>query len=119
MPDDIRTARLARRYRRWLLAYPRAYRRERGPEILATLLDAAGPSRSRPAAREAARLLRHGLGRRVGEFGRRAFVVAAFAAVLGGLSGIALGSWLSWRSVDPLAPDETTTVALARTALPG
>jgi hypothetical protein len=119
MPDDPRTARLASRYRTCLLAYPRAYRRERGPEILATLLDAAGPDRSRPAAREAALLLRHGLGRRVAEFGRRAFVVAAFAAVLGGLSGVALGSWLSWRDVDRLAPDETTTIGLAPTVLPG
>ena len=118
MHGDPRTERLARRYRRWLLAYPRAYRRERGPEILATLLDAAGSGQSRPAAREAALLLRHGLGRRVAEFGRRAFVVAAFAAVLGGLSGIALGSLLAWRAVDPLAPDETTTIDVARTVLP-
>ncbi len=119
MPDDARAARLARRYRHWLLAYPRAYRHERGPEILATLLDAAGPGRSRPAAREAALLLRHGLGRRVAGFGRRAFVVAAFAAVLGGLSGIALGSWLSWRDVDPMAPDRTAAIGLAHTVLPG
>jgi hypothetical protein len=119
MPDDIRTTRLARRYRRWLVAYPRAYRRERGPEIIATLLDAAGPDRSRPAPREAALLLRHGLGRRAAEAGRRAFVVAAFAAVLGGLSGIALGSWLAWRDVDPMAPDKTTAISLAPTVLPG
>lgn len=118
MPDDLRTTRLARRYRRWLLAYPRAYRHERGPEMLATLLDAADAGRSRPAAREAALLLSHGLGRRLAEFGRRAFVVAAFAAVLGGLSGIALGSWLSWRDVDPMAPDKATAVALAPTVLP-
>ncbi|MCU7728154.1 hypothetical protein ODJ79_30935 [Actinoplanes sp. KI2] len=119
MTDDPRSTRLARRYRRWLLAYPRGYRRERGPEILATLLDAAGPDRSRPPAREAALLLRHGLGRRIAETGRRAFVVAAVAAVLGGLSGIALGSWLAWRSVDPMAPDRTTAIGLARTVLPG
>ncbi|GIF23950.1 hypothetical protein BJ973_004563 [Actinoplanes tereljensis] len=118
MPDDIRIMRLARRYRRWLLAYPRTYRHERGPEILATLLDAADPGRSRPAAREAALLLRHGFGRRLAEFGRRAFVVAAFAAVLGGLSGIALGSWLAWRDVDPMAPDKTTVIGLAPTILP-
>ncbi|GAA0560516.1 hypothetical protein GCM10010172_49550 [Paractinoplanes ferrugineus] len=118
MPDDIRTARLARRYRRWLLAYPRPYRRERGPEILATLLDAADPGRSRPAPREAALLLGHGLGRRLAEFGRRAFVIAAVAAVLGGLSGIALGSWLSWRDVDPMTPDRSTAISLAPTVLP-
>ncbi|MCY1141116.1 hypothetical protein OWR29_24220 [Actinoplanes sp. Pm04-4] len=118
MPDDLRTMRLARRYRRLLVAYPRTYRRERGPEILATLLDAAGPGRSRPAAREAAVLLRHGLGRRLAEFGRRAFVIAAFAAVLGGLSGIALGSWLAWRDVDSMAPDKATVIGLAPTVLP-
>jgi hypothetical protein len=119
MPDDVRTTRLARRYRRWLLAYPRDYRRERGPEIIATLLDAADPDRSRPAAREAALLLRHGLGRRAAEAGRRAFVVATVAAVLGGLSGIALGSWLAWREVDPMAPDRATTLSLGQTVLPG
>jgi hypothetical protein len=52
-------------------------------------------------------------------FGRRALVVAAFAAVLGGLCGTALGSWLAWRTVDPMAPDRTTTIGLARTVLPG
>ncbi|WP_250036597.1 hypothetical protein [Paractinoplanes maris] len=119
MVDDTRTRRLTRGYRRWLMAYPRSYRRDRGPEILATLLDAAEPGRSRPAAREAARLLRHGLGRRVAEFGRRAFVVAAFAAVLGGLSGIALGSWLAWRDVDPMAPTRAAALRLAPTVLPG
>ncbi|MBL7253444.1 hypothetical protein [Paractinoplanes lichenicola] len=118
MPGDLSIARLERRYRRWLLAYPRAYRHERGPEILATLLDAADPGRSRPAPREAALLLRHGLGRRLAEFGRRAFVIAAVAAVLGGLSGIALGSWLAWRDVDPMAPGKATAIALAPTVLP-
>ncbi|WP_127498961.1 hypothetical protein [Actinoplanes solisilvae] len=118
MPDDTHTTNLERRYRRWLFAYPRAYRRQRGPEVLATLLDAAGPDRSRPSAREVSHLLRHGLSRRVAEFGRRAVVVAVIAAVLGGLSGIALGSWLAWRSVDPMTPDRATATTLARTVLP-
>ncbi|MBU2665308.1 hypothetical protein KOI35_17525 [Actinoplanes bogorensis] len=48
----------------------------------------------------------------------RAFVIAVVAAVLGGLSGIALGSWLSWRDVDPMAPDPATAIALAPTVLP-
>jgi hypothetical protein len=118
MPDDPRTALLERRYRRWLFAYPRRYRRERGPEILATLLESAEPNRDRPAARETARLLWHGLGTRLDGAGARAYVVASFAAVLGALSGIALGSWLSWSGVADLAPDKTTTARLARTALP-
>jgi hypothetical protein len=100
------------------LAYLRAYRRERGPETPARLLDAASLSRSRPAVREVTLLLRHGFGRRVAEFGRRAFVVAAFAAVLGGLSGIAFGSWLAWRNVNPMAPDKTTTIGLVHTVPP-
>ncbi|GIE28480.1 hypothetical protein Ait01nite_015250 [Actinoplanes italicus] len=118
MPDDTDTTGLERGYRRWLLAYPREYRRDRGPEILVTLLDAADPGRSRPAAREVAHLLRHGLSVRVAEVGRRAVVVAVIAAVLGGLGGIALGSWLAWRSVDPMTPDKATAMSLARTALP-
>jgi|GEM_PF-5001400 len=118
MPDDPRCPPLERRYRRWLLAYPRAYRRERGPEILATLLESAEPGRDRPAAREAARLLWHGLGARLAGAGARAYVVAAFAAVLGGLSGTALGSWLSWKDTPDLAPDKATAARLARTVLP-
>ncbi|MEU8819227.1 hypothetical protein [Actinoplanes sp. NPDC048796] len=52
-------------------------------------------------------------------FGRRAFVVATLAAVLGGLSGIALGSWLAWRAVPVKAPDAATAISVARTVLPG
>ncbi|MFF5075725.1 hypothetical protein ACFY36_01630 [Actinoplanes sp. NPDC000266] len=70
-----------------------------------TMLDTARPARSGPAA--------------LARFGRRAFVVAAFAAVLGGLSGIALGSWLSWRDVPSKTPGEATAISLARTVLPG
>jgi hypothetical protein len=119
MPEDTDTTSLERRYRRWLFAYPRAYRQGRGAEILATLLDAAEPGRSRPPAREVVYLIRHGLSVRAAEVGRRAVVVAVVAAVLGGLSGIALGSWLSWRDVDPMTPDRTTAMSLARTVLPG
>jgi len=48
---------LERGYRRLLRAYPRAYRRHRGEEMLATLLEAAPPGRSRPTRDEAADLL--------------------------------------------------------------
>ncbi|BCJ47737.1 hypothetical protein GCM10010168_20960 [Actinoplanes ianthinogenes] len=70
-------------------------------------------------ARQAAPPLRGGLGRWVAAFGRRAFVVAGLAAVLGALSGLALGSWLAWRDVDALAPDRATAIRLAPTVLPG
>lgn len=46
-------------------------------------------------------------------------MVAAFAAVLGGLNGIALGSWLAWRDVDSMAPDRTTAINFAQAVLPG
>jgi hypothetical protein len=64
-------------------------------------------------------VVRHGLARRVAGAGRRAFIVAAVAAVLGGLSGIALGSWLSWRDVDPKAPGRTAALSVAQSVLPG
>jgi hypothetical protein len=49
---------LARRYRRWLLAYPAEYRRARGDELVATLLDLAEPDRTHPAAPEVFAMLR-------------------------------------------------------------
>lgn len=45
-------------------------------------------------------------------------VVVTVAAVLGALSGIALGSWLSWRDVDRLAPSPAASSAIARAVLP-
>lgn len=48
---------LARRYRRLLSAYPGTYQRERGDEILATLLDMSAPGRRWPAPREVAGIL--------------------------------------------------------------
>jgi hypothetical protein len=57
---------LERRYRRLLLAYPKAYRAERGDEIVGTLLDAAPPDRRRPAVRQAAALIFGGLRVRLG-----------------------------------------------------
>ncbi|WP_436525487.1 hypothetical protein [Actinoplanes sp. HUAS TT8] len=48
-------------YRRLLLAYPRFYRRERGLEILTTLMDAAEPGQTRPSRSEAMHLLLIGL----------------------------------------------------------
>jgi len=57
---------IERRYRRLLLAYPADYRRERGEEIVATLLDGADPARSRPTTGEAADVVLGGLRRRLG-----------------------------------------------------
>lgn len=51
------TESLQRRYRRLLSAYPGSYQRERGDEIMATLLDMSAPDRRWPAPREVTGLL--------------------------------------------------------------
>lgn len=53
-------------YRRLLRAYPQDYRRERGDEIIGTLMEAAAPDQRRPTVREAAALTLRGLQARVG-----------------------------------------------------
>lgn len=63
------TTSLERRYRRLLRAYPAAYRRRRGDELLATLLEAAAPRQRRPTLRETLSLLGGGLSARAGVAG--------------------------------------------------
>jgi hypothetical protein len=52
---------LERRCRRLLRAYPRWYRRQRGDEMLATLLEASKPGQRRPSARDVRALIMGGL----------------------------------------------------------
>ncbi|WP_446211995.1 hypothetical protein [Micromonospora sp. IBSANI012] len=52
---------LEARYRLLLWAYPKRYRRERGAEMIGTLMEAAGPDQQRPTAREGAILVLRGL----------------------------------------------------------
>ncbi|GGN99139.1 hypothetical protein GCM10010112_92660 [Actinoplanes lobatus] len=80
-----------------------------------TLLDTGGPDQ----AQQPTPPQRGGRGRWIAGFGGRAFLVAILAALLGGLSGVALGSWIAWRDVDPMAPDRVTAIRLAPTVLPG
>jgi len=54
-------AHLERAYRRLLAWYPRAFRREKGPEILAVLLACAPDGQRRPGLAQAADLIRNGL----------------------------------------------------------
>jgi hypothetical protein len=63
--------RIERRYRLLLRLYPKAYREERGAEMLATLMEAAESGRARPAHREVAALLVNSLRVRVGAVGTR------------------------------------------------
>lgn len=60
------SATLERRYERLLRFYPAEIRRERGREMLATLLEVAGPERRRPASREVVALVLGGLRARSG-----------------------------------------------------
>ncbi|GAA4594696.1 hypothetical protein BJY16_001400 [Actinoplanes octamycinicus] len=68
-------------YRRLLWAYPRFYRRERGLEILTTLLDAAEPGQTRPSRGEAMYLLLVGLRYRFVPPGRISGVLVGFVAL--------------------------------------
>jgi hypothetical protein len=52
---------LEARYRLLLRAYPKRYRRERGAEMIGTLMEAAGPDQQRPTVREGAMLVLRGL----------------------------------------------------------
>ncbi|MFF5077979.1 hypothetical protein ACFY36_13070 [Actinoplanes sp. NPDC000266] len=51
------SAALERRYARLLRLYPAGYRRDRGPELLATLLESTEDARARPPLRETAALV--------------------------------------------------------------
>ncbi|MET8548937.1 hypothetical protein [Micromonospora zamorensis] len=99
MPD------LERSYRRLLRAYPGFYRRERGLEILTTLLDAAEPGQVRPSRGEAAHLLANGLRYRFVPptwIGRLATgLVTIWAAVV--LSGA--GALAVWGFANPEVPN--------------
>lgn len=112
---------LARWYRWLLRAYPRWHRRERGAEMLTTLLDAAEPGQRRPHPRDAADLLLGGLRCRFTLPRRPSFeahlayavVVAAFA----GLAAAALAGQAAWPVAAP-APRIAAAQAAADAALP-
>ncbi|WBB65669.1 hypothetical protein [Micromonospora sp. WMMD812] len=110
---------LARRYRRLLLGYPPEWRRARGDEMVAVLLEAAPPGRTRPAPREAVDLIRHGLRSRLGR--PASYTVVAWAvltALICGLFTAALASWAAWQTARPL-PDPGASTALFAEVLPG
>lgn len=98
---------LERSYRRWLRVYPASYRRERGLEMITTLMEAAGPGQTRPSRVEVAYLLLMGLKFRFVAptwTGRvAAGLVAIWAAVV--LSGA--GALAVWATADPQKPDLT------------
>jgi hypothetical protein len=70
-----------RRYHLALLAYPRAYRVERAPELLATLAE-GDEERGHPSMREAAALLRRGVAMRAEMLSRPDWLLAAAAGLV-------------------------------------
>jgi hypothetical protein len=110
------TARLARRYRRLLRCYPRAHRRD---ELLSTLLEAATPGRTRPTAREAANLIRHGLRARLGRPASRTVTAwAVLATIISGVFAAAFATRAAWETAEPL-PHAAQTRAMLTEILPG
>ncbi|MEV6926269.1 hypothetical protein AB0M46_17480 [Dactylosporangium sp. NPDC051485] len=108
---------LHRRYGRLMLAYPRAYRRTHGAEILTTLMDAAGPDRSRPTATEARDLLLGGLRQRFRlPVGRLIVVAAVLAALTVGALGAGAGSALGWTAAQR-PPTDAAIAEIAGLAL--
>ncbi|MEU4476762.1 hypothetical protein AB0F68_01640 [Micromonospora sp. NPDC023966] len=109
---------LARRYRRLLLAYPRAYRRERGEELLGLLLDGAPAGQTRPSLRETADLIRGGLRCRLGRPASSTVGVwAVLTALICGLFTAALASRVAWETSRP-QPDRAEFTAAFAEAFP-
>jgi hypothetical protein len=111
--------RLERAYRRLLFAYPAYYRRRRGEEMLATLLDCAPAGRIRPTVREAVVLIGAGLRCRMHlRRGPATAVAAVLAAVIGVIVTGTAGAWLAWHVAAPPLPDPQQAAAIAWTAVP-
>ncbi|MGH3656919.1 MAG: hypothetical protein ACRDUA_09685 [Micromonosporaceae bacterium] len=110
---------LARRYRRLLLCYPRSYRRERGHELVDTMLAVAPADRTRPTPREAANLICHGLRSRLGRPASRTVVAfATLTAVVCGLFTAALATRAAWETARPL-PGAAEAATVFDAVLPG
>jgi hypothetical protein len=99
--------------RAWLLAYPRAYRRERGEEIVATIVESG-----RFGPRVAANLVRHGLRARLGRPASRGVVGwSIVVAAICGLFAASLASWVAWSNGRP-HPDEAEVHSVLAEVLP-
>jgi hypothetical protein len=113
------TSLLARRYRRLLFTYPRAYRRLRGEELLGALLDAAPSGRTRPTAGEAVNLIGHGLRARLGRPASRTVVAwAVLTVVISGVFTASFATGAAWETARPL-PRTAETRAMLAEILPG
>src|SRR3954452_19940988 len=95
-----------RGYRRLLLAYPSWYRRERGEEMLTTLLDdAATTSGWRAPVRDAANMLIGGARCRLRVRGLLARSAAAVVALAAGIGVAGVAGVLAWHSQQTMPTD--------------
>jgi hypothetical protein len=110
--------RLVRSYRRLLLAYSGRYRRLYGPDMITTMLEMAGPTRSRPSVGEACHLIASGLRQRFRLPSGRPFVAmtAVLVTIVLGVFGAAAGSWLG-ESTSADLPSRTQAVKLVNAAV--
>ncbi|HEX8630096.1 MAG TPA: hypothetical protein VF755_18210, partial [Catenuloplanes sp.] len=114
MTDDDR---LRRAYRRLMWAYPGWYRRERGLELLTTLLDAAAPGQRRPGWRDAVDVIGGGVRARLRPpRGAGSYAAAALIALWVALAAAA-GSVLLTSYPGP--PSTARAIAAAAVAVPG
>lgn len=101
-------------YRRLLFAYPRSFRRERGLEVITTLMDAAEPGRAKPTTPEAVNLVLSGLKWRFRLPGGPAYRIAAVVVALFiGLAAAAAASEAVWQG-SSTTPTEAQVEALGR-----
>jgi hypothetical protein len=118
MSNDA-TGRLASRYSRLLLAYPRRYRCDRGDEMLDTLMAGTPAGRRRPTVRQTVNLLASGMRCRLGRPRSRTIVViAVLAAILTGYLGMAAATRLAWQASRDL-PSSAEVAALQNAVIPG
>ncbi|GIH04929.1 hypothetical protein Rhe02_29960 [Rhizocola hellebori] len=103
------------RYRLLLWAYPRDYRRERGVEMVSTLLDAG---HARPGWRVTFNLVVHGMRCRLGRPASRSVALwAVLMSVVCGLYGSALGARVGWETARPL-PERAEAAAIFTSIFP-
>ncbi|MFI1193947.1 hypothetical protein ACH4T9_11910 [Micromonospora sp. NPDC020750] len=104
--EGARTGELERRYRRLLWAYPSAYRRDRGAELVGTYLDLASEGRRRPSLADAADLVGGGLRERLRVAGTAGLLSGVrLAAVLAFPTAAALAAGWSVLEAHPPAPE--------------
>jgi hypothetical protein len=109
---------LPRRCRRLLWAYPNWYRRERGQEILTTLLDAARPGQRHPNRHDVRDILARGAVCRLRPpRGISCWIVTATVALLTAAAAMAAAAGGALAAAFASPPSEQQAIAIARVAM--